>query len=112
MRGIFQRGKVSGVMNDFKWVAATGLAFVVFTNSLSACELCAIYSANNAREGSSSGFLLTVAEQYVSEHTLQYEGKSASAYTFYTPAFLNSSYPHIVPGYNFSSQFGLSLNLP
>ena len=77
-----------------------------------ACELCAIYSANNAREDSGRGFLFTISEQYVAASTLQYEGHSASAYDFYTPAFLNTLYTHIVPGYNFSSRFGLSLNVP
>src|SRR6266853_1693713 len=61
--------------------------------------------ANNAREDSGRGFLLTIAEQYVAAHTLQYEGKSAENYAFYSDAFLNSSYAHVVPGYNFSSVF-------
>jgi len=96
----------------FKRLASVILLVVFFTAPVPACELCAIYSANNAREDSGRGFLLTIAEQYVAAHTLQYEGKSAENYAFYSDAFLNSSYAHVVPGYNFSSVFGVSLNMP
>ena len=61
-------------------VAALLLPF--FATSISACELCAIYSASNARGESASGFLFTVAEQFTSFGNLQFEGaatKPASA---------------------------------
>src|SRR4051794_25872422 len=92
------------------WYAS--LLLVILTNSVSACELCAIYSANSAQAGSSSGFLFTIAEQYVAQHTLQVEGTPVTGVPFYNDAFLNSAYTHIVPGYNFSSRVGLSLNAP
>src|SRR4051812_16501635 len=91
---------------------AAGFLFFATVGAIRACELCAIYSASNARAGGDSGFQFTIAEQYVSAHTLFFEGRSASQYTFYTPAFLDSSYIHVVPTYNFSSRFGLSLNQP
>ena len=91
---------------------AAGFLFLATLGTIPACELCAIYSASNDRGGGSSGFQFTIAEQYVSAHTLFFEGRSASQYTFYTPAFLDSSYIHVVPTYNFSSRFGLSLNQP
>src|SRR6266481_3334803 len=78
----------------------------------SACELCAIYSANNAREDAGRGFLFTIAEQYVSQHNLQVEGTPVTGFPFYNAAFLDSSYTHLVPGYNFSSRIGLNLNVP
>ncbi len=80
--------------------------------SASACELCAIYGADNALGNSSSGFLLTLSEQYISAHSLQAEGEPFSTVPFLSQAHLDSSYTHIVPGYNFSSRVGVSLNAP
>jgi len=77
-----------------------------------ACELCAIYSASNARADASRGFTLTLAEQYVSQHTLQLEGAPITGFPFFNAAYLDSSYAHVVPSYNFSSRFGLNLNAP
>src|SRR5438067_13452443 len=79
---------------------------------LPACELCAIYSANNAREDAGRGFLFTIAEQYVSQHNLQVEGTPVTGFPFYNAAFLDSSYTYLAPGYNFSSWIGLNLNVP
>src|SRR5437016_855005 len=78
---------------------------------MSACELCAIYGADSARANSNRGLVWTMSEQYVSQQTLQFEGNPVS-YPFFKDAFLNSSYSHIVPGYNFSSRVGVSLNAP
>ena len=83
----------------------------------SACDLCAIYNANSTRGESSSGFLFAVSEQYIPFSTLQLEGQplhltSASLQHFFEQAYNDSSITHLVPGYNFSSRFGLSVNLP
>ena len=78
---------------------------------VSACELCAIYSATGTGQ-SSSGFLFTLSEQYISAHTLQGEGEPFTAIPFLSSAYLDSSFTHLVPGYNFSSRFGVSLNAP
>jgi hypothetical protein len=93
-------------------VAMAMLATVASATSTSGCELCAIYSANNSRDDSGSGFTLTLSEQYVSQHNLQLDGKSITGFPFYNSAFLDSSYSHIVPSYNFCSRIGLSLNAP
>src|SRR5436190_18197091 len=80
-----------------------------------ACELCSIYnseSADTVRGVSSSGFLFTLSEQYVAYDTLQVEGEPYPPSRFFHAAYLNSSMSHVVPGYNFSSQFGVSLNIP
>src|SRR2546426_1826974 len=87
------------------------VVFACFPARIYGCELCAIYSASSAQGNSSRGFLFTVAEQYVSAHALQFEGKPV-VYPFYSDAFVDSSYTHLVPGYNFSARFGLSLNAP
>lgn len=74
-----------------------------------ACDLCAIYSATDAREGSRGGFHFTVAEQFIPFGTPQLEGEEVSAAS---GDFVDSSITHLVPGYNFSERFGVSLNLP
>lgn len=86
------------------------LAVLLFASgSVFGCELCAIYSADNARGASSSGFLVSVSEQFVPYRVLQFEGEEID---FDDGAYLDSSITHIVPTYNFSPRFGLSLNLP
>jgi hypothetical protein len=74
-----------------------------------ACELCAIYNANNASGQGSSGWLLSVAEQYIPFRTLQFNGRE---FEIRNPDYLDSSLTHVVPTYNFSERFGVSLNIP
>src|SRR6267143_289372 len=73
-----------------------------------ACELCAIYNSGNAQGESSSGFLFNVAEQYIPYRTRQDDGQNSQPATSY----VDSSITHLVPAYNFSSRFGVSLNVP
>ena len=73
------------------------------------CELCAIYSADSARGTSSSGFLVSISEQFTAFRVTQFEGEEVP---FPDPDYLDSSITHIVPTYNFSPRFGLSLNIP
>ena len=80
--------------------------------SISACELCAIYRATNARGESSSGFLMTLSEQFVRYGTLQFEGERYQKNAILDQARMDTSLTHIVPAYNFSEQFGVSLNIP
>ena len=84
--------------------------FLLFSSLIApACELCAIYSAGNARGEFTSGFQFTVAEQFIPFRTLQFEGKEFSTPN---PDYLDSSITHFVPGYNFSPDLGVSLNIP
>jgi len=87
------------------WVIVSSL------DSCPACELCAIYNASG-QHGDNSGFLLTLAEEYISSHTLQNEGQPYSAIPFFNNAYLDTSFSHVIPGYNFSSRFGINLNVP
>jgi len=73
------------------------------------CELCAIYSADSARGTSSSGFLVSISEQFTAYRVTQFEGEEVP---FPDPDYLDNSITHIVPTYNFSPRFGLSLNVP
>jgi hypothetical protein len=73
------------------------------------CELCAIYNATSASGQSSAGWLVTVSEQFIPFRTLQFEGEE---FSMSNPDYLVSSITHVVPTYNFSARFGVSLNLP
>jgi len=88
------------------------LLLVSLDAPVSACELCAIYSADSASGNLDAGLLFTIAEQYVSSHTLQAEGYTFTAIPFLSQAYVDSSYTHLVPGYNFSSRIGVSVNAP
>lgn len=74
-----------------------------------ACELCAIYNAGTAQSQVESGFLFTLSEQYIPYDTPQFEGKEV---TISNPSYADSSITHIVPGYNFNSWLGVSVNIP
>ncbi len=81
----------------------------------SACELCSIYSSESAsatRGEGSSGFIFTLSQQYIPYENLQLEGEDAPHSPFLEAAFMESSITHFVPGYNFSSRLGVSLNVP
>jgi len=85
------------------------IIFLAFGGTVSACDLCAIYSASDARGESGDGLQFSVAEQFVSFHTLQFEGGEV---TGANPDFMDSSITHLVPGYNFSRRLGVNLNVP
>src|SRR5258706_15909364 len=76
------------------------------------CDLCAIYSANTARGDSDSGPIFTLNEQFTSYDTLQQDGKVFKGFPEMQENYLASSITHLVPGYNFSPDFGLNLNIP
>lgn len=76
------------------------------------CELCAIYSASSARGESSQGFSFTITEQYVSQNTTQIEGEEAPSVPPITDAYLNTSWTHFVPAFNFSPRLGINLSIP
>jgi hypothetical protein len=85
------------------------LLLLILVQATPACELCAIYNANNALGQSDNGFVFTVAEQYIAYDTTQFDGQEV---TLANPSYLYNSITHLVPGYNFSQRFGVSLNLP
>lgn len=78
---------------------------------IQACDLCAVYNADAANGGASSGFSISLAEQYIPYHTVQLNGETLPS-SILDDAFLNSSTTHFVPSWNFSERLGLSLNLP
>lgn len=74
-----------------------------------ACELCGIYSSANALGQTGSGFLFIVSEQYIPYDVSQVNGQVVYPAN---PDYLYSSITHLIPTYNISSAFGLSLNVP
>ena len=76
-----------------------------------ACDLCAIYSANNARPDAASGWLVTVSDQFIPYGTVQLNDRELPP-SFLNQAFVDSSVTHLVPTWNFAEGVGVSLNVP
>jgi hypothetical protein len=74
-----------------------------------ACELCAIYSAERAHGVAGKGFFAGLAEQYTHFGTDQVDGQTVPNPT---GQFLDSSISQLFVGYNFTTRFGVQLNLP
>lgn len=74
-----------------------------------ACDLCAVYRAADAKGETGAGFGFTVAEQYIPYRTSQVNGEVVHPAN---PDWVDSSITHFVLGYNVSSRFGVSLNVP
>jgi len=85
------------------------LLLLLAGQAASACELCAIYGATDARGESDNGFRFTIAEQYIPYDTSQFNGQKVQ---LATPSYVDSSMTHLVPSYNFSRSFGVSLSIP
>jgi len=74
-----------------------------------ACDLCALYSAAQARGEIGQGFFGGVAEQFTHFGTVQIEGvKTINA----SGQYLDSAISQVFFGYNLNSRFGLQLNAP
>src|SRR2546421_793206 len=74
-----------------------------------ACDLCAIYSASQARGEVGLGAFTGVAEQFTRFGTVQVDGHEVS-----NPSgqYLNSSISQVFAGYNFNERFGVQFNVP
>jgi hypothetical protein len=90
-----------------RWIGPVLLWGITLTTS--ACDLCAIYSADNAREQRESGLFVTLSESYIPYDTLQVNGKEVEGSGL---DFRDTSITHIVPGYNITRWLGVSLNVP
>lgn len=74
-----------------------------------ACELCAVYSAVQARGEFGKGPVLGLAEQFTHSGTIQVDGNEAPNSA---GQFLNSSITQIVPGYHVTERFGVEISVP
>ena len=87
---------------------AAAVAGVLVTPALS-CDLCAVYSAIQARGESGKGFYAAAAEQFTHFGTLQLDGHKVPNDVNQS---LDSSVTQLIAGYNFSGRLGVQLNLP
>src|SRR5881628_3349846 len=81
----------------------------VVTQPVFGCDLCAIYSANQARGEIGKGPFAGVAEQFTHFGTLQQDGDEVPNPT---GQYLDSSISQVFGGYNFNERVGVQLNLP
>src|ERR1035441_333209 len=75
--------------------------------SVFACDLCSIYSANEA-QGGGQGFFAGVAEQFTEFGTLQDNSREIPGHGEY----IDSLVSQIFAGYNFNKYVGVQFNLP
>jgi len=74
-----------------------------------ACDLCSVYSANQARGEIGKGFFVGAAEQFTHFGTLQDEGVKVPNEV---GQYLDSSISQVFFGYNFTERVGVQFNLP
>ena len=82
---------------------------VAGVSSVSACDLCSVYSANEAHGDLVKGFYSGVAEQFTHFGTMQQDGEKVPNEAGQR---MNSSITQLMIGYNVHERFGLQLNLP
>jgi hypothetical protein len=93
---------------SMKILAFAVLAGTVVQSGL-ACDLCAIYSASQAKGQVGHGWFAGLAEQYTHFGTVQVDGHPVADPSH---QYLNSSISQLFGGYNFSERFGAQFNLP
>ncbi len=85
------------------------LTLSLWIQNVPACDLCAIYSAGQARGEVGQGAFAGLGEQFTHYGTLQLEGHEVP-----NPAnqYLDSSITQVLLGYNLTERFGLQASLP
>jgi hypothetical protein len=91
-----------------RFVSLSVLAGVV-AMPVTACDLCSVYSAMQARGEIEKGFIVGAAEQFTHYGTLQEDGHELPNDP---DQHLDSSISQIFVGYNFNGRFGIQVNLP
>ena len=81
----------------------------VMATTVTACDLCAIYSAAQSRGEIGKGAFAGVAEQFTHFGTVQVDGVEVPNAA---GQYLNSSISQVYAGYNFTERVGVQLNLP
>jgi hypothetical protein len=92
-------------MNIWKFALLT----LAGAQSLSACDLCAVYSATRARGETGKGFSAGVAAQYTDFGTLQDNGVEVPNEV---DQYLRSTIAQLFLNYNVSERLGVQFNLP
>jgi hypothetical protein len=91
------------------WAASVAYLTGVTVSPVSACDLCAVYRAADARGEYSAGFTFSVAEQFIPFRTEQFNGER---FHRPDPEYLDRSMTHVVVGWNPLENLGFSANLP
>ncbi len=91
-----------------RWITKLAL-LAAFVRPGQACDLCAIYRAADAKGEYSSGFSVSIAEQFIPYRTEQFNGVS---FDRPNPERLDRSMTHVVLGWNATETLGFSANLP
>ena len=73
-----------------------------------ACDLCSIYSAQQAQGANGRGFFAGVSEQFTRFNTLQSDGHTVAN----DGEYVNSLSSQVFVGYNLNSRVGIQFNLP
>lgn len=94
-------------MKNRKILALSVLAPTFVLGPVMACDICSVYSAQQA-QGGGKGFYGGIAEQFTQFGTLQNDGVKEPA----NGEFIHSSVSQLFAGYNFNQHFGVQLNLP
>src|ERR1044072_8541648 len=93
---------------SMKILSFTAVMTVAGVGPAGGCDLCALYSATQARGEIGEGLFAGIAEQFTYFGTLQEDGERVS-----NPSgqHLASSISQLFAGYNFNNRFGLQFNL-
>src|SRR5262245_12042315 len=92
-------------------VRALSLGLVFAVTKLGACELCGVYNADAASSGWTKGLTAGITEMYVPYRTVQLDGEELPP-SILDETYLIKSTSHVIPTWNFSERFGISLSLP
>lgn len=95
-------------MNTRTQLSLVTLSAVSLLNT-SACDLCSVYSASQARGEVGSGYFAGIASQYTRFNTLKDSGDRVSNEA---DQKLDSTISQVFVGWNFSDRFGVQLNVP
>ena len=92
-----------------KTLGVSLLAMGAVATTVSACDLCAVYSASEARGETGKGWFSGVAEQFTRYGSLQTDGVNVANDD---GQYLNSSISQVFLGYNFKNRVGVQMSLP
>jgi hypothetical protein len=90
-----------------KVIPILAILAVAITPRIFGCDVCAIYSAQEA-QGGGKGFFAGAAEQFTYFGSLKNDNSTVPD----NGEYIDSSVTQIFAGYNFNSRFGLQFNLP
>lgn len=94
-------------MKNRKILALTVLAPTFVLGPAMACDLCSVYSAQEA-QGGGKGLYGGIAGQFTHFGTLQNDGQKEAG----SGEYIDSLVSQIFAGYNFNGRFGVQFNLP